>query len=114
MERYYDLVMAYTINKYTNKEKCKELLGLAPKGANEAERWRVAKETFSGSNFGVISEWGLIDFDPKEKTKLVNGEKLTYDDYLDLMKISGHSVRNDFLKCYYDAGNYFLREGLIR
>lgn len=60
MEKYYDLVMAYTINEYAKKEMQEELLGIASKGVTEEERWRVAKAAFSGSKLGVITEWGLI------------------------------------------------------
>lgn len=103
MEKYYDLVMAYTINEYAKKEIQEELLGIASKGATEEERWRVAKAAFSGSKLGVITEWGLIDFDPDELLLLANGENLSYDEYLEIMKLSANQVRTDFEKCYYDA-----------
>lgn len=103
MEKYYDLVMAYTINEYAKKEMKEELPGIAPAGASEEERWTVAKAAFSGSKLGVITEWGLIDFDPDELATLVNGETLSYDEYLEIMKLSANHVRTDFEKCYYDA-----------
>ena len=103
MEKYYDLLMAYTINGYAKKEMKEELPGIAPAGSSEEERWRVAKTAFSGTKLGVISEWGLIDFDPEELASLVHGENLSYDEYLEVVKASANHVRCDFEKCYYDA-----------
>lgn len=103
MERYYDLVVASIIKEYAKKEIKEELPGIARKGASEEERWQVAKKALAGSRWGVISEWGLIDFDPCELTSLVNGENLSYDEYLELMRVSGNQVRESFERCYYDA-----------
>jgi len=114
MERYYDLVMAYTINKYAKKEMKEELPGIAPAGASEEERWRVAKTAFSGSKLGVITEWGLIDFDPSEIPLIANGDNLSYDDYLEIMKASANNVRIDFERCYYDAWFYRFKGRIER
>lgn len=103
MEGDYDLVMAYIINEYAKKEMKEELSGIAPAGSSEEERWTVAKAAFSGSKLGVITEWVLIDFDSDELATLVNGEILSYDEYLEIMKLSANHVRTDFEKCYYDA-----------
>ena len=103
MERYYDLVMANTMAKYAKKEAGLDLPGTGLDHLSEDERWKKIKETFSGGKFGVITEWGLIDFDPAEKETLVGGEGLSYEDYLDLQKRSGHSRRIDFEKTYYDV-----------
>ena len=106
MKQYYDLVMAETLNRYA-KDALKEAglspKGIAPPGASDGERWTVAKEAFYRLPIAVITEWGLIDFDPEEQKRLSSGENLSYDDYLDLMKKSAHSVRQDFEKAYYDA-----------
>lgn len=103
MERYYDLVMANTLAKYAKKEAGLDLPGTGFDYLSEGERWKKVKETFSGGRLGVITEWGLIDFDPAEKETLVGGDGLSYEDYLDLQKKSGHTRRISFEKTYYDA-----------
>ncbi len=103
MERYYDLVIANTVAKYAKKEADLDLPGTGFDHLPEGERWKKIKETFSGGKLGVITEWGLIDFDPEEKEMLVGGEGLSYEEYLNLQKQSGHSRRIDFEKTYYDA-----------
>lgn len=102
MERYYDLVMASAMKRYT-KDTRMNLPGVAEAGASERERWEAAKAAFYGTTYGVISEWGLIDFDPAEKEKLVGGEKLSYDEYLLIQKRSCGHIRQDFEKAYHDA-----------
>lgn len=106
MTQYYDLVMAETLSRYA-KDALREAglspKGIAPPGAPEGERWAIAKEALYRQPIVAITEWGLIDFDPGAQKTLSGGETLTYDDYLDLMRKSGHSVRQDFEKAYYDA-----------
>ena len=106
MAQYYDLAMAETLSRYV-KDELKNaglsLKGIAPSVASEDERWTIAKEAFYQQPIVAITEWGLIDFDPESQKTLLGGETLAYDDYLDLMKKSGHSVRRDFEKAYYDA-----------
>lgn len=49
---------------------------------------------------------GCIDFDPDKKEDLVGGDKITYDEYLDLQMISIESknkVRWSFATCYYNG-----------
>ena len=107
MERYYDLVMANTLEELLlEKGEYSKLLGVAPIGASEIERWKVAKKELSGSKLGAITEWGFIDFDPDTQKNLVGGESLSYDKYLELQKKSGRQVRHDFEKAYYD--NMFI------
>ncbi|MGI6106985.1 MAG: hypothetical protein ACOX8B_03525 [Lachnospiraceae bacterium] len=103
MKRYYDLVMANAVRQLLKKGAPVDLPGTVPEGTAEQERWGTVKKEFSGSELGVITEWGLIDFDPAEKEKLVGGDDLSYDEYLDLQKKSGRSVRQDFEKAYHDA-----------
>lgn len=103
MERYYDLVMANTMKRYLKEDAGVSLPGTEFDHLPPNERWKKVKETFYGGRLGVISEWGLIDFDPAEKEKLVGGEEISYDEFLNLQKKSGHSVRVDFTKTYYDA-----------
>lgn len=114
MERYYDLVMANTMARYAKKEAGLTLPGTGFDHLSEGERWKKVKETFSGGSLGVITEWGLIDFDPAEKEILVGGDGLSYEDYLDLQKRSGHSIRIDLEKSYYDSVLTSFRGGIER
>lgn len=102
MERYYDLVLANAMNEEGVKE-AKNLPGIAPVGASEQKRWEIAKKAFYGSKIGLISEWGLIDFDPLEKEKMQGGEKLSYDEFLEIQKDSGDCIRQYFQECYHDC-----------
>lgn len=103
MERYYDLVAANVMRKYLREGSGISLPGTGFDHLPPGERWKKVKETFYGGRLGVISEWGFIDFDPAEKEKLVGGEDISYDEFLNLQKKSGHSIRTDFTKTYYDA-----------
>ena len=106
MTQYYDLVMAQALSQCAKDALKKSGLspkGIAPPGASEDERWTIAKKDLYKQPIVVITEWGLIDFDPETQKTLSGGENLTYDEYLDLMRKSGHSVRQDFEKVYYDA-----------
>ena len=106
MKPYYDLVMAETLNRYAKEDFAKAgipLEGVAPDGASDSERWATAKKAFYRMPIIVITEWGPIDFDPDAQKELSGGETLSYDDYLDLMKKSGHNCRQDFERAYYDA-----------
>ena len=103
MEQYYDLVMADTIATYARKDAGFDLPGTGLGHLPDDERWMKVKETFRNSKYGVISEWGFIDFDPEEKKTLVGGEALSYDEYLDVQKQSGRDIRQSFAKSYYDA-----------
>lgn len=71
--------------------------------SKEKEAWLKFKAEFYGTNMGVQSEWGIIDFNPESMKDVVGGEKLTYDEYLDIMKESGHQCRHYFELCYYDC-----------
>ena len=55
----------------------------------------------------VSSEWGVIDFSPEAWKKVVGGEKLSYDEYLEVMKNSGAECRHYFQKCYYELPMIF-------
>lgn len=103
MERYYDLVMANTMAKYARKETNMDFPGTGFDHLPENERWKKVKETFFGSKLGVITEWGLIDFEEAEMRLLKGGEGLTYDSYLDAQKASSGRLREDFLRVYYDC-----------
>ena len=103
---YYDLVMAEALNRYAKDDLKKAGFspkGLAPDGASEEERWEAAKKDFYRVPILVISEWGLIDFDPNVQKYIVGGKDISYDSYLELMKSSGHKCRIAFMRAYYDA-----------
>ena len=65
--------------------------------------WEELKKGFYGSNCLVQSEWGTICFNPDRMKDVVGGEKLTYDEYLDIMKESGRKARHYFELCYYNC-----------
>lgn len=71
---------------------------------NSWEDWIKTKKAHYGSKTGLQVYEGIIDFDPDKQKDLVGGEKITYDEYLDLQmmacEIKG-SVRWDFALCYY-------------
>ena len=69
----------------------------------EEEEWQKLKAQNYGKNVGVQSEWGIIDFNPAGLKEVVGGEKLTYDEYLDIMKTSGNKCRHYFELCVYDC-----------
>lgn len=66
--------------------------------------WVKTKKTHCGSKTGLQVYGGIIDFDPDKQKDLVGGDKITYDEYLDLQMMaceSKGSVRWDFAMCYY-------------
>ena len=68
------------------------------------EDWLETKRAYYGSKTGLQVYGGIIDFDPNKQKDLVGGEKITYDEYLDLqMEVceSKDKVRWDFARCYY-------------
>lgn len=101
MERYYDLIIANTIreNLTFNGEYSDDLglMGTAPEGTSESERWEIAKKAFWHTKYGVISEWGLIDFDPKTKANLVGGENLSY------RNLHGWQLHHRYRRAYFNS-----------
>lgn len=66
-------------------------------------KWQELKKEFYGTKTCVqTSEWGNIDFDPDSMSDVVGGEKLTYDEYLDILMKSGKNVRGWFEMCYHE------------
>ena len=53
------------------------------------------------------SEYGTIDFDPDSMGDVVGGDKLTYDEYLDILMRSGKNVRGWFEMCYFETALEF-------
>ena len=52
-------------------------------------KWQKLKKEFYGTKTCVQSEYGTIDFDPDSMGDVVGGDKLTYDEYLDILMRSG-------------------------
>ena len=50
------------------------------------EDWLETKRAYYSSKTGLQVYGGIIDFDPDKQKNLVGGEKITYDEYLDLQK----------------------------
>lgn len=50
---------------------------------------------------GVQTENGIIDYDPKKMKDIVGGERLTYDEYIQIQTNSLGKVRGSFQLCYY-------------
>lgn len=75
----------------------------SPHIPTETEEWEELKKEFYGKKCGVQTGWGIIDFDPNEMNNVVGGEKLTYDEYLDIMRISASTLRYYFQLCFYDC-----------
>lgn len=61
-----------------------------------------------GDNTLVSSEFGIIDFSPTGKEGIVGGEKLTYDDYIDIQIQSSGKQRTWFKMCYYNIPCNFM------
>ena len=69
----------------------------------DQEKWEEFKKQYYGTKCSAQTEWGIISFDPDMMKDVVGGEKLTYDEYLDIMKESGNKTRHYFELCYYDS-----------
>lgn len=82
---------AALITKYQDNEQIKALL-----------------TDYYGDNIFVFSKFGNIDFSPSGKSDIVGGEKLTYDDYLDIQFQSSDKHRSWFEMCYYNIPGRFM------
>ncbi len=82
---------AALIKKYQNNEHLKELI-----------------TTYYGDDIFVLSEFGNIDFSLNGTTDIVGGEKLTYDDYLDVQIQSYGKQRSWFAMCCYNIPDKFM------
>lgn len=52
------------------------------------DEWERMKKAHYGTKTGFQMIGGIIDFDPDKQKDLVGGDKLTYDEYLDLQLIT--------------------------
>lgn len=50
----------------------------------------------------VQNENGIIDFDPDKMKDVVGGEKLSYDEYIEIQERSAGKVRSSFQLCYHE------------
>ncbi len=60
------------------------------------------KDAHYGQKVAVQEENGIIDYDPEGMKDIVGGEKLSYDEYLEIQKQSQGKVRGWFQLCYYE------------
>lgn len=74
-----------------------------PKKPTEEERWKRFKEEYAGRSMLVISEWGLIDCSLEAVKDIAGGEHLSFEEYLEIMRVSGQECRSYFERCYYEA-----------
>ena len=68
------------------------------------EDWLATKKSNYGSKIEMQVYGGIIDFDPDRQKDLVGGDKITYDEYLDLQMMAcerSASARWNFALCYY-------------
>lgn len=79
------------IKKYQDNEYLKELV-----------------TDYYGDNIFVSSKFGEIDFSPDGKADIIGGEKLSYDDYLDIQIQSYGKQRLWFALCYYNIPDKFM------
>ena len=61
-----------------------------------------------GDDTVVSSEIGCLDFSPTGKLDVVGGEKLTYDEYIDIQIRSSGKQRTWFEMCYYNLPSEFM------
>ncbi len=61
-----------------------------------------------GDDIVVSSEIGCLDFSLTGKLDVVGGEKLTYDDYIDIQIQSSGKQRTWFKMCYYNLPSEFM------
>lgn len=61
-----------------------------------------------GDDTVVSSEIGCLDFSPTGKLEVVGGEKLNYDDYIDIQIRSFGKQRTWFEMCYYNLPSEFM------
>ena len=60
------------------------------------------KDPNYGQKVCQMEEKGVINFDPESLNSVVGGEKLTYDEYLEVQKVSLGRQRAAFECCYYN------------
>lgn len=74
-----------------------------PREFTDDEKWEEFKQEFYETRYCVQTEWGIINFNAEDMKNVIGGEKLTYDEYLDIMRLSGNNTRHYFELCFYDC-----------
>lgn len=74
---------------------------------HDNEKIRSLLAAHYGDDMIVLSEFGNLDFSPAGKADVVGGEKLTYDDYIDIQIQSSGKQRSWFEMCYYNMPGQF-------
>lgn len=62
---------------------------------------RINKDANYMAKVLVQTENGIIDYDPSTMKDVVGGEKLAYDEYIEIQKKTAGKVRGSFQLCYY-------------
>ena len=62
---------------------------------------RKNKDANYMAKVSVQTENGIIDYDPDKMKDVVGGEKLTYDEYIEIQEKTAGKVRGSFQLCYY-------------
>lgn len=81
-----------------------EVEGIKPEPVHrtsDEERWKEFIEEYSHSGYLVQSEFGTIDTSEDAMKDVLNGENLTYDEYLQALFNSRNDRRHCFEYCYY-------------
>jgi len=65
--------------------------------------WTELKKKFYGKRFLVTVGSGVINFSPDAMKEIVGGERLSYDEYLEIEWRSRESKRTWFECCYYEG-----------
>jgi len=65
--------------------------------------WKELKKEFYGKGFLVTIGSGVINFNPNAMKEIVGGERLTYDEYLEIEWRSRETKRTWFERCYYEG-----------
>ena len=77
------------------------------------EDWVKTQKAYQGSKTALQVYGGIIDFDPDKQKDLVGGDKISYDEYLDLQMMACENkggVRWWFAMCYYYHPLEFMGE----
>ncbi len=64
--------------------------------------WKEFKKVNYKKNVVAQSEWGTIYFGIDSLKEVAGGERLNYEEYLEIQRNSGKNVRHYFEACYYN------------
>ena len=81
---------------------------------SDEERWKEFVEEYSHSGYLVQSEFGIIDMSEDAMKDVHNGEKLTYEEYLQALFNSRNNRRHSFEYCYYSNAWYCFKGQISR